>query len=95
MTEGPNHRPKGIPLLTLIASILDPRTTFGPGLDEEGKRQVTQVLYNKLSILANEDQIARREENIELEENALEANPAEPQTQQQLVNPCFAMLEQF
>ena len=105
LTKGPNRRPKGIPLLTLVASILDPRTMFGPGLTEEDKRQVTQVIYNRLLILANEEDVARREENIELEENAAEGNVAEPQLQQQRqqqqqqqqqqINPCFAMLEQF
>jgi len=83
LTEGPNRRPKGIPRLTLVASILDPRTIFGPGLTEEDKRQVTQVIYNRLLILANEEDVARREENIELEENAAEGNVAEPQLQQQ------------
>jgi len=34
LTEGPNRRPQGIPLITLLASLLDPRFKFGPGLSQ-------------------------------------------------------------
>ncbi len=48
----------------------------------------------------NEEDIARHEKNIELDENAAKANVKEPQLQQpcqqqQQINPCFAMLQQF
>ena len=34
LTFGPNRRPKGIPKRALMASLLDPRFKFGPGLSE-------------------------------------------------------------
>jgi len=34
LTEGPNRRPRGMPLITLLASLLDPRFKFGPGLSQ-------------------------------------------------------------
>ena len=38
MTEGPRRRPTGIPLLTSMASLLDPRTKFEPGIPEDNKK---------------------------------------------------------
>jgi hypothetical protein len=95
-TEGPNRRPKGIPLLTLLASIDDPRTSFGLWLDEEDKWQVIQVLFNNLLSIAGKEDRARREKHIEMQENADEAHLEQPNIQkQQQIKPCFAMLEQF
>ncbi len=32
LTEGPKRGPQGMPLITKLASLLDPRIKFGPGL---------------------------------------------------------------
>ena len=37
LSFGPRRRPKGIPRLALIATLLDPRFKFGPGFSEEDK----------------------------------------------------------
>jgi hypothetical protein len=35
LSPGPRRRPKGIPKLALISTLLEPRFKFGPGLSEE------------------------------------------------------------
>jgi hypothetical protein len=47
-------------------------------LHEEDKRQVIQVLFNKLLSIAREEDRTRREQNIEIEGNADEAHLEQP-----------------
>ncbi len=42
--EGPRRRPKGIPRLALVASLLDPRFKFGPGFSNEDKNYVWNII---------------------------------------------------
>jgi len=41
LLPGDRRRPKGIHMLALMASFLDPRTKGGVGLSDEDKRQIT------------------------------------------------------
>jgi len=47
-TEGPNRRPRGIPLITLLASLLDPRFKIGPGLAQEDKDYLWIVILHQM-----------------------------------------------
>jgi len=40
LTEEPRHRPKGIPILVLIASLVDPRMKGGMDVPPPGKEQL-------------------------------------------------------
>jgi hypothetical protein len=51
MTRGVNQRPKGIPLLSLLASLVDPRMKLGAGLAEED----LNYLWNSLMQLMIEE----------------------------------------
>ncbi len=45
--EGARHRPKGIPLLTLIASFLDPRMKAGIGIPDLDKEYIWRALKDE------------------------------------------------
>jgi hypothetical protein len=55
MTEGERRRPKGIPLLTLVASLVDPRTKFGPGIPVPDKNHLHQILLGKITEIAKDE----------------------------------------
>jgi hypothetical protein len=57
LTEGPNRRPRGMPLITLLASLLDPRFKFGPGLHELDKNYLWAIILHQLVGI---DRIRRR-----------------------------------
>ena len=44
LAEGPSWRPKGIPRLALVASLLDPRFKFGPGFSVQDRDYVWTVI---------------------------------------------------
>jgi hypothetical protein len=48
LVEGRNRRPRGIPLLTLVASLLDPRFKFGPGLADLDKDYIWNVILHQM-----------------------------------------------
>jgi hypothetical protein len=48
LTEGPNRRPRGIPSITLLASLLDPRFKIGPGLAQEDKDYLWSVILHQM-----------------------------------------------
>ena len=48
LTEGPNRRPRGIPLITLLASLLDPRFKIGPGLAQEDKDYLWSIILHQM-----------------------------------------------
>ena len=48
LTEGRHRRPRGIPLLTLVASLLDPRFKFGPGLADVDKEYIWNVILHQM-----------------------------------------------
>jgi hypothetical protein len=59
LTFGPNRRPKGIPKRALMASLLDPRFKFGPGLSEDDKT----YLFN--CILEGTTATARAQDDVQ------------------------------
>jgi hypothetical protein len=52
LSFGPRRRPKGIPRLALIATLLDPRFKFGPGFSEEDKNIIWYLLKEMLRLVA-------------------------------------------
>jgi len=52
LSFGPRRRPKGIPRLALIATLLDPRFKFGPGFSEEDKNIIWNLLKEMLRLVA-------------------------------------------
>jgi hypothetical protein len=52
---GPNHGPKGVPLLTLLASLVDPRFKTGPGLSKEDKTFLWNEILEEMVVLARVD----------------------------------------
>jgi hypothetical protein len=54
-STGPNRRPKGIPLLTLLASLVDPRFKTGPGLSNEDKSFLWDEILEEMVVLARVD----------------------------------------
>ncbi len=54
-STGPNHRPKGIPLLTLLVSLVDPRFKTGPGLSNEDKSFLWDEILEEMVVLARVD----------------------------------------
>ena len=57
LTEGPNRRPQGMPLITLLASLLDPRFKFGPGLAQHDKDHLWAIILHQMIGM---DRIRRR-----------------------------------
>ncbi len=47
-TEGHNRQPRGIPLLTLVASFLGPRFKIGPGLAQEDRDYISSVILHQM-----------------------------------------------
>jgi len=54
LTYGPRRRPKGIPKLALIATMLDPRFKCGPGFSEQDKTWI----WNQVKIMMREAAMA-------------------------------------
>ena len=52
LTTGPRQRPKGIPKIALLASLLDPRFKFGAGLGEEDKTILWRWLEEEMTAIA-------------------------------------------
>jgi hypothetical protein len=52
LSFGPRRRPKGIPRLALIATLLDQRFKFGPGFSEEDKKIIWNLLKEMLRLVA-------------------------------------------
>lgn len=52
LSFGPRRRPKGIPRLALIATLLDPRFKFGPDFSEEDKNIIWNLLKEMLRLVA-------------------------------------------
>jgi hypothetical protein len=52
LTTGPRQRPKGIPKIALLASLLDPRFKFGAGLREEDKTILWRWLEEEMTAMA-------------------------------------------
>jgi hypothetical protein len=69
LIEGPKRRPKGIPLLSLMASLLDPRMKGGIGILELDKYYILQEIKDAIQI-ATED-AEYRQQQVELEEQPL------------------------
>ena len=49
---GERRRPKGIPMLALMASLIDPRFKTGPGLSKEDKNIVWEDIKEEMLIVA-------------------------------------------
>jgi len=62
LSVGPNRRPKGIPLLTLLASLVDPRFKTGPGLSDEDKSFLWDEILEEMVVLARVDINRRHQE---------------------------------
>jgi hypothetical protein len=60
MTRGVNQRPKGIPLLSLLASLVDPRMKLGAGLAEEDLNYLWNSLMQLMIEEANSESEAVR-----------------------------------
>jgi len=78
-TTGEKWRPKGIPLLALMALLLDPRFKTGPGLSDEDKAFLWEEIKEEMLILAavehniqqqQQDAINLQQNNYDVEENA-------------------------
>jgi hypothetical protein len=52
LTTGPRQRPKEIPKIALLASLLDPRFKFGAGLGEEDKTILWRWLEEEMTATA-------------------------------------------
>lgn len=52
LSEGPRRRPKGIPRLALVASLLDPRFKFGPGFSVQDKNYVWNIIGQMMTQIA-------------------------------------------
>jgi hypothetical protein len=49
LTEGPRRRPKGIPKLALVSTLLDPRFKFGPGFSEQDKNAIWNIIRQMMT----------------------------------------------
>ena len=58
-TEGVRRRPKGIPLMVLMASLLDPRMKAGVGIPNQDTEQLWDTIKDEMV------RIAREDENVE------------------------------
>jgi hypothetical protein len=52
LTEGPRRRPKGIPKLALVSTLLDPRFKFGPGFSEQDKNAIWNIIRQMMTQVA-------------------------------------------
>jgi hypothetical protein len=82
LTEGPRRRPKGIPKLALIASILDPRFKFGAGLSNEDKDSIwTLTREMMMEVVAQQMPQQDQVENADVQPNNVRNHaPQENQT---------------
>jgi hypothetical protein len=55
LTEGAKRRPKGIPILVLMASLLDPRMKGGIGIPSQDKEQIWAAIKDEVIRIAIED----------------------------------------
>ncbi len=73
LTEGPRRRPKGIPRLALVASLVDPRFKFGPGFSDVDKNYIWNIIRQMMTHIAVGEQ--QREEEPLLEERRQQQQP--------------------
>jgi hypothetical protein len=59
LPEGPRRRPKGIPLLTLMASLLDPRTKGGVGIPAADQEFLFGKITEAIIMMVDEPQPER------------------------------------
>jgi hypothetical protein len=81
LTEGPKRRPKGIPLLSLMASLLDPRMKGGIGIPELDKYYIWQEIKDEAIQIATED-AEYQQQQVELEEQPLDVEEEQEQHHQ-------------
>jgi hypothetical protein len=73
LTEVPQWRPKGIPKLALVASLVDPRFKFGPGFSDFDKTYIWNIIRQMMTYLVvGENQ---REEEHLVEEDQQQQQP--------------------
>jgi hypothetical protein len=48
LTEGQNRQPQGIPLITLLATLLDPRFKFGPELAQQDIDNLWAIMFHQM-----------------------------------------------
>ena len=84
LPEGVRRRPKGIPLLTLMASLLDPRTKGGVGIPAADQHYLFGKIRDSLMAIADEAQaqavrdMAPRENNNNINNNIINDQRAAP-----------------
>jgi hypothetical protein len=88
--EGARRRPKGIPILTLMASLLDPRMKAGIGIPDLDKGYIWQAIKNEaIHIGMQENQQAQQVAEINVDEDAENIAPLRPNPNQQLYDDMF------
>ena len=63
ITVGPRQRPKGIPKIALLASLLDPRFKFGAGLGDRDKSILWRWLEEQMTVIAQAQAVAVENNN--------------------------------
>ena len=88
--EGARRHPKGIPILTLMASLLDPRMKAGIGIPDLDKGYIWQAIKNEaIHIGMQENQQAQQLAEINVDEDAENIAPLRPNPNQQLYDVMF------
>jgi hypothetical protein len=73
LTEGPNRRPRGLPIRTLLASLLDPRFKCGVGLAIQDKEYLWNYLLQQMIVVEREVR-ASRAAALQQNENNINGN---------------------
>ena len=88
--EGARRRPKGIPLLTLMASLLDPRMKAGIGLPDLDKGYIWNAIKREaIDIGMHNHPQAQEQAEIVMDEDAENIVPHQPNPNQQLYDDMF------
>jgi hypothetical protein len=91
LTKGPRRRPKGIPKLALVATLLDPRFKFGAGLADDDKNYIWNLIRPMMCTEAALEVAAVVKEPTDSEDNNNDNTQQQPPHQQRHIGYVDAM----
>jgi hypothetical protein len=95
LAEGPRRRPKGIPMLVLMASLLDPRTKGGVGIPAMDKELVYAKIKEAMILISRELDNNNNNNDMEMEFAHEQPMPAAAARQHNDMDLMFEELNEF
>jgi hypothetical protein len=69
LAEGPNRCPRGLPIITLLASLIDPRFKCGVGLALQDREYLWNVLLHQMIGIERVQRATARHDNMEVRQH--------------------------